>query len=39
MLKEHSAEVLHLVKGTTRKFVSDADLRPDLPGLWTANRF
>ena len=37
MLKEHSANVLHI--GTTSKFVFDADLRPGLPDLWTANIF
>ena len=39
ILKERSAKVLHLAKGTTNKFVSDADLRPGLPGLQTVNRF
>ena len=39
ILKEHSAKVLHLTKGTTSRLVSNADLRPGLPGLWTTDRF
>ena len=38
-LKEHSAKVFHLTKGTTNRLVCNADLRPGLLALQTTNRF
>ena len=38
-LMEHSAKVLRLTNGITSRFISNADLRPGLPGLWITNRF